>query len=101
AEDQLGSCEEGAEDLELERSQGDRRFPEPDRMPRAIEPDAPVVDCLRPFLAPPRALEDDIDARHQLARREWLGDIVVAANFETENAVDLLVASTQKQDRHF
>ena len=47
-----------------------------------------------------RAAQDDVDARHQLARAERLGHIVVAAHLEPEDAVDLLVARRQEQDRH-
>ena len=46
------------------------------------------------------AAQDHIDPRHQLARAERLGDIVVAADLETEHAIDLVVARRQEQDRH-
>ena len=47
-----------------------------------------------------RAPQDDVDAGDQLARAERLGHIVVAAHLEAEDAVDLLVARRQEQDRH-
>lgn len=41
--------------------------------------------------------QDGLDSRHDLARGERLGHIVVSAEFETENPIDLIIASGQKQ----
>ena len=38
----------------------------------------------------PPAPQERLDARHELARRERLGEVVVAADRETDDAVDLL-----------
>ena len=43
--------------------------------------------------------QDRIDPRHQFARAERLGDVIVAADLEAEDAINLLVAGRQKQDR--
>jgi hypothetical protein len=39
-------------------------------------------------------------ARDQLARRERLGDVVVGAELEADDAVDLVAARGQEDDRH-
>ncbi len=46
-----------------------------------------------------RPPQDRVDPRHQFARAERLCHIVVAADFEAQDAVDLLVARRQEQDR--
>ena len=40
-----------------------------------------------------------LDAGHQFARAERLGDVVVAADFKAENAIDLIGSRRQKNDR--
>ena len=44
--------------------------------------------------------QDDVDPRHQFARAERFCHIVVAADFQAQHAIDLLVARRQEQDRH-
>ena len=46
------------------------------------------------------AAEDRLDARRELARREGLRDVVVGAELEPRDAVGLLVARRQHDDRH-
>ena len=46
------------------------------------------------------AAEDRLDARRELARREGLRDVVVGAELEPGDAVGLLVARGQHDDRH-
>ncbi len=46
------------------------------------------------------AAQDRLDARGELARRERLRDVVVGAELEAGDAVGLLVARGQHQDRH-
>lgn len=46
-----------------------------------------------------RSLQYRIDARHQFARAEWLGDVIIAADLEADHPVDLLVARGEEQDR--
>ena len=69
-----------------------------------IEQQQAVTDRFRLFLLlrrlSRRAAKDDVDPRHQLARTERLGDIVVAAHFQSQNTVDFLVAGRQEEDRH-
>jgi hypothetical protein len=38
------------------------------------------------------AAEDGLDAQQQLAHAEWLGDVVVGAELEADDAVDLVAA---------
>ena len=47
-----------------------------------------------------RALEDVGDAQRQFARLEWLGQIIVGADFETLDTALRLVARGQHQNRH-
>ena len=46
-----------------------------------------------------RAAQDRIHPRDQFARAERLCHVIVAADLKSENAVDLLVAGRQEQDR--
>jgi len=46
-----------------------------------------------------RAAQDDLDARQQFARVEGLGQVVVGAEFEADDAVDLVAARGEHQDR--
>ena len=48
----------------------------------------------------PHPAEDGADARQQLARAERLGHIIVGAGLEAANAVALLAARGQHDDRH-
>ena len=45
------------------------------------------------------AAQDGADARQQLAQAEWLGDVIVGAEFEAGDAVDLVLAGGEHQDR--
>src|SRR6185503_7201541 len=45
------------------------------------------------------AAEDGPDAGDELARREGLGQVVVAAQLEADDAVDLLAAGREEEDR--
>ena len=47
------------------------------------------------------ALQDRADAGDQFARAERFGHIVIGAQFQTDDPVDLVIACRQKQDRHF
>jgi hypothetical protein len=52
--------------------------------------------CIRP--AGP--FQDRLDARHQFARGKGFGHIIIGAQFQSDDAVDLIIACGQKQDRH-
>ena len=45
------------------------------------------------------AAQVGLDARHQLARAEGLGDVIVAADFETQHAVHFFGARREKHHR--
>ncbi|WP_425429547.1 hypothetical protein [Celeribacter neptunius] len=44
------------------------------------------------------AFQDGLDPRDHLARAKRFGDIVIHAELETENAVDLVIAGREKQN---
>ena len=46
-----------------------------------------------------RAAEQHLDARHQLAHRERLAQVVVGADLEAEHAIELLLARGHEDDR--
>ena len=46
------------------------------------------------------ATQHRTDACKELARREWLGDVIVRTDFETDNLVDLTILCRQHDDRH-
>ena len=47
-----------------------------------------------------RAAQQRLDPAHQLAQAERLGQVVVGAELEADDLVDLVVARRQDQDRH-
>ena len=47
------------------------------------------------------AAQDGADARRQFARVEGLGEVVVGAQFEADDAVDILAAGGEHHDRNF
>src|SRR5690349_12724129 len=69
-------------------------------MTRRIQPNLAVAERRSALLPAARALEDDVHPGHQLARAERLGDIVVATDLQAKDAIDLLVAGTEKEDRN-
>jgi hypothetical protein len=58
------------------------------------------MDCLRILTARSHATQDDVHPCDEFARAEGLGDIVVAADLQTQYAIDLVVAGGEKKDRH-
>ena len=73
-----------------------------DRSSRTIEHDLTHSEhcgSVGGAIARPCALEDSPDAGDQLARAEGLRHIIVAAHFKTEDAIDLLIARRQEEDR--
>src|SRR5581483_10819548 len=52
----------------------------------------------RPLLITP---QDGADAGHQLARVEGLGKIIVGAEFQADDAVDILAARREHDHGHF
>ena len=95
--------QERVQDAELDRGQRKRRAGEGRDMLLGIDRRAALRQrgLRRPWPRRARdAAQDDVDPRHQLARAERLRHVVVAADLEAEDAVDLLVARRQEQDRH-
>lgn len=46
------------------------------------------------------AFQDGLDPRDQFARAEGFCDVIIRTQFQPQNAVDLIVAGGQEQDRH-
>ena len=63
-------------------------------------PPAAAAGALAAGSAPPRRRSMRPDARDQLARRERLGDVVVGARLQPGDAVDLVAARRQQDNRH-
>jgi hypothetical protein len=53
----------------------------------------------RPGFVRALAAQDRVDAGHQLARVEGLGQVIVGAHFEADDAVDVLALGGQHDDR--
>jgi hypothetical protein len=68
---------------------------------REVDDERPVPQHLIALRLARSSSQHSGDARHQLARAEGLGDVVVGAELEAEHAVELFVAAGQKDDRHF
>ncbi len=62
-----------------------------------VDVDRPEIDCGRLGFATPSA-QDRVHPGDDLARREWLGDVVIGAEFEAEDAVHLVVPGREEED---
>ena len=60
--------------------------------------DDPAADRVRQVAV--RAPQEGLDPAHQLAQPERLGQVVVGAELEADDLVDLVVARGQDEDRH-
>ena len=99
-EDQAGMLEKAGEQVELLHRQV-----ESDARPRSFAGVASQLHLAARQLAGRRPLrlraaQHRLDAGHQLARAEGLGNVVVGAQLEPDHAVGLLVARGQHDDRH-
>src|SRR5271166_4515765 len=61
--------------------------------------DLEYVRCRGARIAVADAAQYGANARHQLARIERLAEVIVGAQFETDDAIDIVAASGQHQDR--
>src|SRR6185295_18887376 len=99
----LGPAQELLEQRELGGREGNRPPRVACRVLRRIEAEEAVLQRAGPCrgrLRRSQALQDHLDARHQLARTEGLRHIVVAADLQAEDAVHLRVVRGQEEDRH-
>lgn len=97
-EDAAGVLGEGVQEVELEAGEAQRGAGEGRSQGAGLEEE--VADAQGPTAATrvaPGAADDGADAGEQLARGEGLGDVVVGAGLEAEDAVGLLVAGGQHE----
>src|SRR6266702_7454901 len=96
--------QERAQDAELDRGQFQRCAGEGRYMLLGIDQEAALRQRGSAGLgiasAGAEPAQDDIDPRHQLAWAERFCHVIVATDLEAKNAVDLLVARRQEQDRY-
>src|SRR5258705_6099019 len=99
--DPAGSRGEVAEDLELRRGQADAPLAALDAPPLQVDDEIAVADdpptrgVGEIAVGPP---EQGLDPAHQLAQAERLGQVVVCAELEPDDLVDLIVAGGQDED---
>ena len=91
---------EGRQQLELGRRQVDGRAGHLGPHPRQVEHDVAGTDRLGGLERAVGPAQDRPDPRHELARAERLGQVVVGAELEPEELVELVVARGQHHDRH-
>src|SRR5262249_13392224 len=95
---------EGPEQLELDVSQLHRLSVELDGPFGGIDPQIARFDylpvALKAIAGERRAAQQRADTAPELTNREGLGDVVVRAQLEAENLVELFTASGQHDDRH-
>ena len=87
----MGMAHKELEQLELPQRQADPGAVEEDLVGVEVETETPAVEKLvrgRDLLAM-GAPHDRTDARHELARAEGFGDVVVGAQLEAEHAIHL------------
>ena len=92
-----------AEDLELGRGQADPPVAALDASPFEVDEQVAVADdppADRVGQVAIRAAQQRLDPAHQLAQPERLGQVVVGAELEPDDLVDLVVARGQDQHRH-
>ena len=92
-----------AQDLELGRGQADPPVAALDAPPFEVDEQVAVADDAaadRVGEVAVRAPQQRLDPAHQLAQPERLGQVVVGAELEADDLVDLVVARGQDEDRH-
>src|SRR3954471_6870100 len=94
---------EVSQDLELRRRQADPAVAALDAPPLEVDeqvavPDDAAADSVREVAV--RATEERLDPTHQLAQTERLRQVVIRAELETDDLVDLIVTRRQDEDRH-
>src|SRR5215213_2955442 len=102
AEDLAGPLGQKREQPELGRSELDGLAIDRHLVAREVEPEPPDLPY-RSRAVPTvelAAAQDRAHAADELRPRERLGDVIVGAELETEDAVDLGVTCGQHQDRH-
>ncbi len=89
------------QEVELLRRELHLGLPHAHLAPAGVDEQVAVADLLRlgPRALRRRAAEDRLHAGHQLARVERLREVVVGADLEPDDLVDVLVARGQHQDR--
>ena len=90
------------EEVELLRRELDLLVADHHLAAAGVDDEVAVADLVALLAAPVgrRAAEDALHARHELARVERLRQVVVGADLEPDDLVDVLVAGGQHQDRH-
>ena len=68
-------------------------------MARRINRDRPGGKPLVRFFSGPAA-KDCLDPQNDFPRTEWFGHVIIGAEFETNDAIDLLCSRGQHQDRN-
>ena len=94
-----GPCGQGREELELGRRQVDGRAGHLGPHPRQVQHDVAGMDRLGGLGRTVGPAQDGPDAGDQLARAERLGQVVVGAELEAEQLVELVVAGGEHDDR--
>ena len=99
-EDAAGGAHQLLEQVELDGSEIDALATALHLARARVEGDAVDLNtaALRPRLGAP---QDRPDARAQFAGVEWLGDIIVSAHFESDDAVHIVAAGGEHHHREF
>ncbi len=90
---------EEEEEVELLRREPERAAVELDLARAGVEREVVEREPLHGDRRESRAAQDGADARRELARRERLGDVVVGAELEADDAVGLLAAGGEHDHR--
>src|SRR4051794_10729447 len=101
--DAPGPAGEVAQDLELGRREADPSLAALDAPPLEVDHEVLVADhpaATRVGKLPVRPAQECLDPAHQLAQAERLRQVVVRAELEPDDLVDLVVAGGQDEDRH-
>src|SRR5215218_2116147 len=90
------------EQIELLGSELDLLLADPDLPAAGVDDEVTVGKHVRLAVAPlgGRSAKDRLHARDELPRVERLRHVVVGANLEADDLVDVLVARSQHEDRH-
>src|SRR6266566_2248681 len=90
-----------AEDLELRRRQADPAVAPLDPPPLEVDdevavPDHPAAGRVAEIAV--GSAEERLDAAHQLAQPKWLREVVVRAELQADDLVDLVVAGREDEN---
>src|SRR5215207_10718885 len=101
AEDKAAVLCKGQEKVKFLGTQAERLGGEPDFISGRVDRQIAEMDGCRAIHVPGTfaAAQDRSDAGYQFTRIEWLGQVIIRTEFETQDLINIFVAGSEHQDR--